>query len=884
MLIIYSPEYASGSFVDLQRRKGQLLGMKVCGSNELLSELELRLGIVSQDLSESERLIAFHESLNNNIHGTVFEESFKTDEVGVARQLMGWCDNLLMEGWTPNDNLDSDKLRALASFVAGVNGTHIATRWNEVTQRLKNQGVFGKDDTFDVHDQAHIPAVIMRALEELAKQATVHYVAAEGEFPKSVECYRFKSRMDAYRWYLSQPEALHNLSVTVSSDNCMLNDMAMAMGRPVVDSTAMNSNPQLLQLFKLGMSLFVRPLNVYNLLSYLQVPGNPLGGVSYKLAQVLLAQGGINEKWRQTIDEYDFTDEKGQDRRQEKLAFIDMIGENYDSNNIPVPDIKNYANNLAHWSDGLLRVKGIEDERKEQLVVLASFCRSLHQILPSDGFISSDALKSHVEGIYRPQSFTHRNARKDAPDIISSVTQLADDAAKVCWLGCVGGPLPAYPFDFLNTTELGMLQQKGILIPGKSVFYTRRHLQEMNALKHVKHLILVTWDFDGNTRQEEHPLVIELRHQYKENWTDHVVVDAVPNLQEASYEIVTLEPQLGYELSDGLKEIKREKESYTSISTLIQHPFDYTLNHLLHLRDPQVGRLPDLDTTKGLVAHLYVERLYESYGEKMAEEYRNLDQSCIKAMMDNAIQQKGAVLLLPEYKLVRQQFETLLGESIKVLMSIISKLCLKPVGSEVEVNVDLDAIGAFNGNIDMVLKNANGHLVIFDFKWSEAQHYRTDLEENKAMQLELYREAASKHYNSPIAGVAYYLFPKMTLFTTDFPESVHVHRVSVKETAAAKDLYAEIQNSYKYRREELNRGVIEDSEMEPISELEYTKAGSTTSLYPLNEAYNNKGRKSCPYVKVDQPPFSKKKASWNKNQGDSKEIPTTHPILKGRLV
>ena len=884
MRIVYSPYYSGGYYVDLNKRKESLLGLKVCGSRELLSELELRAGIVSQELSEPEQLIAFHEALSENISGTIFEKSFKKDEVGVSRELMAWCDTLLMEGWTPDTDINTDKMRGLAKIVKGVKSKHISTRWLDLTRHLKSRCILHKDDHIEVHDKDHIPAVIRMALEELAKQATVSYINNEGEMPESFMLYQFKTRSDAYQWYLSKPEALENTDVTISSDNRILNNMAMAMGKPVVNSTATNSNPQLLQLFKLGMSLFARPLNVYNLLSYLQIPGNPIGSVSYKLARVLTEEGGINDRWNQVIKEHDFADETGKDKRAEKLAFIGMLNKDYESGKILVADIKLYANKLAHWCDQSLRNNYIEEERKEQLVVLASFCRSLHQILPADGYISSEALKTHVDGIYRPQSFTHMKARKDSQNTVTSITQLADDANKICWLGCVGGTLPSNPFDFLNASELDMLQQKGIFLPSRSAFYTQQHMQEMEALKHVKQLILVTWDYDGNDRQEEHPLVTELKHRYKDSWDSHVSTNALPNLEEKKGKIKVLEPQTSYKVSEKLKDIKREKESYTSIGTLIQHPFDYTMTHLLSLKEPQIGKLPDLDTTKGLVAHLVVEKLFETYGEQMADEYQKMDETKIYQLMDEAIRQKGAVLLLPEYKLECQQYKTILKDSVTVLTTIIQNLHLQPVGSEVEVNVCLDTIGAFYGNIDMVLKNANGDYVIFDFKWSESKHYSKDLEENKAIQLELYRKAAMKHYGSNIAGVAYYLFPTMTMYTSDFPESDYIRRIKVKTEAAARNLFEEIKNSYKYRREELDLGFIEDSEMNSIEELEYTKAGSTTPLYPLDVAYGTKDLKSCPYVKVDKPPFAKKKANWNTIKSNPKEINTTHPILKGRLV
>ena len=884
MRIVYSPYYSGGYYVDLNKRKESLLGLKVCGSRELLSELELRAGIVSQELSEPEQLIAFHEALSENISGTIFEKSFKKDEVGVSRELMAWCDTLLMEGWTPDTDINTDKMRGLAKIVKGVKSKHISTRWLDLTRHLKSHCILHKDDHIEVHDKDHIPAVIRMALEELAKQATVSYINNEGEMPESFMLYQFKTRSDAYQWYLSKPEALENTDVTISSDNRILNNMAMAMGKPVVNSTATNSNPQLLQLFKLGMSLFARPLNVYNLLSYLQIPGNPIGSVSYKLARVLTEEGGINDRWNQVIKEHDFADETGKDKRAERLAFIGMLNKDYESDKILVADIKLYANKLAHWCDQSLRNNFIEEERKEQLVVLASFCRSLHQILPADGYISSEALKTHVDGIYRPQSFTHMKARKDSQNTVTSITQLADDADKICWLGCVGGTLPSNPFDFLNASELDMLQQKGIFLPSRSAFYTQQHMQEMEALKHVKQLILVTWDYDGNARQEAHPLVTELKHRYKDSWDSHVSTNALPNLEEKKGKIKVLEPQTSYKVSEKLKDIKREKESYTSIGTLIQHPFDYTMTHLLSLKEPQIGKLPDLDTTKGLVAHLVVEKLFETYGEQMADEYQKMDETKIYQLMDEAIRQKGAVLLLPEYKLECQQYKTILKDSVTVLTTIIQNLHLQPVGSEVEVNVCLDTIGAFYGNIDMVLKNANGDYVIFDFKWSESKHYSKDLEENKAIQLELYRKAAMKHYGSNIAGVAYYLFPTMTMYTSDFPESDYIRRIKVKTEAASRNLFEEIKNSYNYRREELDLGFIEDSEMNSIEELEYTKAGSTTPLYPLDVAYGTKDLKSCPYVKVDKPPFAKKKANWNTIKSNPKEINTTHQILKGRLV
>jgi len=899
MTIIYSPKFNSTSYINLKKREGHLLGLKVCGSTELLSELELRAGIVTMERSEPERLVAFHESLSKNVRGTIFEESFKTDEVGVARQLMAWTDNLLMAGWTPDTKVDSDKLKSLAKIVEGVVGKHVAQRWQDLTTYFKSHTIFQKDDVIEVHTEELIPAVIKSTLEQLARQATVHYVANEGNMPTDFKVYHFKTRDKAYQWYLSQPDAIKHVDVTISSDNCILNDMAIAMGKPTVNSKSQNSNPQLLQLFKLGLSLFARPLNVNNLLSYLLIPGNPVGGVSYKLAKVLAKEGGVNEEWQKVIDEFDFTetDEKGEqkNKRQERLQFLMMMEKDYPAEGILVSDIRTYTEKLAHWCDKQLRSPYTDDERKEQLVVLASFCRSLLLILPADGNIPSELLHTHVDGIYRPQTFTHMKAQKGAPDVVSSITQLIDKAEKVCWLGCIGDSSAVYPFDFLNMKEIEKLQQLGITIPSKSVFYTLQHQMLQESLKNIYQLVLVTWEFDGNARQEEHPLITELKHRYRNDWNGHVITDEAPNLLPDKKSIVKLNPQATYQLSDELTSLKREKESYSSITTMIQHPFDYAVSYLLRLHEPQIGQLPDLDTTKGLVAHRFVELLVKKYGEQMAEEYNRITQEQKSNLMADAIQQKGAVLLLPEYKLECQQFKSILDDSVSVLADIIQRLQLKPLDSEVEMNVNLDVIGKFKAEVDLVLRTPKGEYVIFDFKWSEGKTYPNKLEENKSIQLELYKEALKLHYGpgSKIAGVAYYLFPKMTLFTVDFPESDHIHHIQQKEENGKRVLLDEINNSYVYRRNELNKGMIEESEMTEISEIAYKKADTAdNSLFPLEPDYNHDTLKGCPYVKVDKPPFVKKDG-WKKNPTTReiqanpeiiKEIKTTHPILKGRLV
>ena len=894
MNIIYSPEFNSTSYVDLDARKDQLLGLKVCGSQELLSELELRAGFVAQELSEPERLVAFHDAIKTEVKNTLFAKSYETDEIGVTRQLLNWCDNLLLAGWNTMEHLFTMKLKDLALLKNSTKLLFQADRWNKVYDYIQDHKLFDKGDCMEVHANPDtLPYVIRRTLDKLQEQGVVEYIQpATTDSTYKLKVYKFKTRTAAYQWYLSSPEALNDINVTINSDNCMFNDMAISLNKPVVNSRSVNSNPQVLQLFKLGVSLFARPLNVYNLLSYLQVSGHPAKGVAFQLAKVLADEGGVNEKWQKTIDDYDFKDKDGNDKRKDCLPFINMVTQDYPQDSIPIEAIKDYSNKLAHWCDLQTRSKHVSNERKEQLIVLASFCRSLVQTLKGKETVTSEELLIAVEGIYQPQSFTHFKAEKNSPDFISSVTQLADTVDNVCWLGCVGSSLPAYPYDFLNADEIAELNKLRLTIPTKTEYYTQYRQLQLNALQNIRqNLILVCWEYDGNARQEEHPLLTEFKSKYNEDqWTGILTEDEIPNLEEKNGEVVELDILPDYQLKGNqLKTLRREKESYSSISKLIQHPFDYTLEYLLKLREPKVGQLPDLDTTKGYVAHFFIENLVNEFGFKMPAEYMALTEEERNERIDAAISQKGALLLLPEYKMEKKQFITKLKESTKVLARIITDLGLKPVGCEVEMEVKFDTVGIFEAKIDMLLQKFGNpsQYVIFDMKWSESSSYEKYLKEKRAMQLEFYRRAAGIYYEQKPEDikVAYYLFPKCKLFTTDFPESDHIDKVEVDFDAKKRELFEEIKNSYEYRRNELDEGKLEDSELCKIEKLEYTKdKAKLTPRYPLEGQYKREEDKKCPYVKTDKPAFAKKSPNWGDNKAGVREIKTTHSILKGRLV
>ena len=98
--------------------------------------------------------------------------------------------------------------------------------------------------------------------------------------------------------------------------------------------------------------------------------------------------------------------------------------------------------------------------------------------------------------------------------------------------------------------------------------------------------------------------------------------------------------------------------------------------------------------------------------------------------------------------------------------------------------------------MDLLLEDKQGNLVIFDLKWStQDKAYKESIEKKgEAYQLYMYKHAVEKKTGETVAWYAYYLFPKMELYT---------------EPAGVSPKWKEWIEKRKNRIEQLDKGIIE---------------------------------------------------------------------------
>jgi len=902
--IVYRPEYDEEIFLGDQPR---VMGTEYLGTKGLLQELGLRLGLPTTAKADVEREADYHNAMQKHLSGTLFEKAAHIDPFGVASKLLHWRDDLLMAGWDGKmTEAKLTKLSVLANIETDFHSKGAPDYWREVYEACKDKSL--ADCVSDIQIDcpwSEIPTLVQRTLEQIEKHGTtLHKTVPETTDPaqldvNKIKLLEFDDVNEAYEW-MAQVAELPKDTVIVNRDNMRLNYTLYTWDKPAVHASLTQSNPQLLQLFKLSMSVFDRPVNIYNLVSYLQLPMSPIPAkLRYELAHVLLKNGGFGEKkkrddgqwrddWEDTIASFEFLNDEGKATPQakaKKMPFINVIRKPYDSG-IPKEDLVDYITQLQQWVRGFNGMNDMPEERIKQLHGLSDLLSSFSTattLLPNP--IAYDDIEKLLLQIYRPMNYALQQPERGSLNVINDVRCMAIPANTLVWLDCQAEDTEIDPYDFLNSDERAYLDYNNVQLPdfGQHLKTLRNErIRLLNAVK--EQVILVRSAYDGTTRLSEHSMVAEANYMNGGKMPS----DNPDNIFKMQSEKTITNPidhyqsEFAYEL--GPLAYEGRKESNTSIDTLIQLPFNYVMQHVAKLPLPDDEQLKSTYLTKGLVAHYFFQHIVKD-GEKNYSKMRNLTENEFDQRLDDAINATGLILLQPENASELHNFKEDLKESMLALISIMEQLKLKPEGCELPFPTNendalsLEDIGAFGARIDFLMTNSQGDYVIFDFKWSFSKRYKEKLEQNNAIQLELYRQTVLATYpGKRVVGVGYYLMPVKQLITSDFDE-IEGSSLIKHIDGVDGDLFEKIKNAYQYRMEEIKRGHIEEAEMMGLLE-------DPTCYYASQDAQN-----LCP-LEVDEKTKTKqseyifrpsKKPRYDNDKKEPAETPTSHPILKGRL-
>lgn len=389
-----------------------------------------------------------------------------------------------------------------------------------------------------------------------------------------------------------------------------------------------------------------------------------------------------------------------------------------------------------------------------------------------------------------------RTDRVGCPHPVATIFDQKGIPDQLVWLDCAGNGLTYDPYAFLSSEERDALRI--IDMETRSAMQIKWLYTTLNR---IKDWILIAPKYHLGESLGEHPIITSLK-QNKMFYDDACAEGQkiiLPTTKPA--EVVKLNPIGEININpDVLSKILKPSDSYSSIDTLVNAPFDYVMENMGGLSAPENDKEPNENLMKGKIAHKVVELLVnkcdtEAYSideiqSRFEKEYDKLFEQAMDAEKECA-----AFLNLPENVNMLAVFKEELYQSITKLFGIISNHGLNPVRCEYEVTAKFDPFDNPHGYVDMLLEDQNCDLVIIDLKWSTRDVFEKGINNGEAYQLYMYKHAVEKQMApKKVAWYAYYLFPKMELYT---------------EPAGVSPKWEEWIEKRKNRLEQLDKGIIE---------------------------------------------------------------------------
>ncbi|CDN32988.1 hypothetical protein BN938_2923 [Mucinivorans hirudinis] len=817
--IIFNPQYDTKCFIDYKRRGGTILDTQFVGKQGLLSELELRAGLTIAQIPTIERkasyLVALEEYISDN-QNSMFRKSVQVDSFGVADELLSWRDRLVFAGWNGSITGISEKLDELSAIESHFSTIGDEDRWQRVLVEYSTKPILS-NTTIEVHsEKEHLNPIYRHLLDTLSTQGVqIDYFTPQISKPK-ITVVEFDDLYDAYRWGATMPKEY----LMICQNRKAFNNILSSYSEPTISSTLNDSNPSIIQLFKLGLSLFMRPLNIYNLLSYLQVAVNPVpSALRSELKSLLVDEGGFGDQekgWNAIITNYIASLDLDKRKRNEGRIedFLSMLSLN--EAEIDRKRVLEYAKKLGSWA---LQRKAIEVDSSinEQLSLLSTFCNAMTKLLTNSKQekISQQELKMLILAIYAPSSFVGSEAQKGSFNSVNSIENIADSVPKAIWIDCNGSLPVECDYSFLSKQEAQKLKESRVLIWDTTAQLQAAMAGIEYALGQIdEEIILVSSQNHNGEQLSQHPIITKYRK-------DDVASNPVPNCKSEQKPVTPLpSPQEKYQFAG--KVSPRVKESFSSLDMLIKYPLDYALKYLAGLYKRGVAQLGQLERTKGNVAHRVIENLAkecDNNAYQMLQSYADNSDKCVEV----ATNQVGVILLLEENRIDFENFKRNLKEAVFALCGIIETNNLDIVSLESKLATLMIDEVILDSRMDMLLKNKSGEYIVFDLKWSSGKKQYEQIQDNSALQLAVYQYLCERNLGK-VAAVGFYILPKTQLYTAHRNFVNTERRITVIEPKEEFDLMLQAMDSYKTRYEELGSGLAIVGEQNIYSDYQLFKA------------------------------------------------------------
>lgn len=872
MKIIFSDEYDANVYPSLHDQKSAAFGETIAGPLKLLSLIETALGLPDITQSRAKRVQVWLEKLFASCsEDSFFNKSLKQDGPGTASFLLKKRDELVLAGWNPNEHTRfrfadlakaensepvmplgfPERILAIINMLpsnqlsewqieAHCDINAMGNPWPILFDLLEKSdvNVIQSPDELIIKNPKTDLGKIQQLLSELNQNKTTQPdpVLLQSDGSLIIVNSDSEAVSSAYlsRW-IEMQKVKNDTVLIVPEQDSLLIDAINARGLPAAGHVRRSNPNPVSGILTLSLELLWLPVDPRRILDFLSLPVSPINrSIAMKLARVFANKPGIgNQEWKDTLDKQarvyqeKYPDKSIEDFILPVKVFIDR--KRYDSlEGIPATELRTILNELERWAKRRAHAMGLEDNPiANDLIALSEKAKQLLYFFRNDGNnITRLELDRYYKQVGNPDGLMHKESELGAWPVIAKPGALRDSARHLIWWNFIAADRPSIN-KYWSKNELEYLEQNDIGLRTHRELLNRYQQSQVSALLKTTDSVTLFWPATVNgEKTAAHPLISSLEAHSK-NFSDICIglddwaslVNKKNNKSDLSITQSIKQKNLP-NLESPWKITKpiatRNPESYSSIQKLFYAPNIWFLEYVLKLKHVSIYSPLEDSRLDGNIAHALLQDILMTAG------FKNPDDPKISKWVEDKLQelceQEGLQYYLPGKEL---QKRSLLNATTRAAHEIIRGLHQSgwdAHGVEIKVDGKIDGIPLM-GYIDLALTKQDQRCVV-DLKLSGKKYKTTEFEENRALQLAIY----SILFGQPKpADIAYFIIDTATWITQQ-DKVIKKSIVVPSKNGGIDDFRKRIQATWKYRKQQLEQGIIETPNPEeamPDGCLEY---------------------------------------------------------------
>ena len=840
----------------LPRPDSTLIDEAYFGPRRLLQYLEQQLGLsVPEEDVEHLRIEQYRQALKQYLEKhpqSFYAASFTADDLGTATALLQRRDELLMAGWDFSiTKATSSRLSVLAEIEATVRlFPGQADRLAAILQQAPRIPQFV--EALHLCDEEQLYPVVWQRLFHALRQVGLFIekvapiVGANNntdlgrwqaflsgkstEQPKLegdgsllvVRAFR-DTHLAAYLAQLLRLNEDYRPAVLLPKANRTFDNAITLEGLPSLGVPAASLARPSLQVLKLAPAFLWEPLDLYKIMEFVSLAVVPLEeGLARRIATFLAETPGLfSGRWHGMIRTY-FEEELPQRLNGRRKLSVDEVRREYEfwfsrkrvdsrTDKVAKAEVRAIYAHLQEWAAEL----GREGEAAS-LLVLAAQARRIVELLDAltEEELSYLELERIVRTIYEPAPLQYQPAQASHLAYVHQPGAIIGPVSSLLWWDFFEQE-PNYFFSHWYPEERAELLAMGITLEGPDQQNDRLLSQRKRpVLQAQDRLVLCQPDFTEGQAVQAHPLLGDLMAAFGEDLgaiSLHIDKDETADAWNKAFTLPTFGAVAPKPLAAPQSIVKvpraltaREKETPTSLESLLYYPYQWVFRHHIKLRQSNILSVIQDNRLLGNLAHRLLEQLLQAYQPNWNKE--TVDQ-WVTEEVPKLLQREGATLLLYGREPERIAFIKQMKFAAWSLLTLLRKNDWEVAHTEYELE---GAIGplALKGRADLVLKRGAERAVV-DLKWRGVYRYSNLLSSGEDIQLALYSQLLAG--DGGLAHTAYFIIEKARLLVRNTQAFKDVQ--SVQDEVDHREVYQllleRLLKTYEWRLNQLYAGEVE---------------------------------------------------------------------------